>query len=484
MRIKHLPLRTRIFLAMILLIVLASILIAAVTIFQYKEQTDEYNQGRLERKEKSVKAAVNYWFKTGNTYPLETENLPYIFKDKIYEISDVENLEINIYDLDGKMAISSHGGFVKSDAPEYLPDAILKQMSLTYEHKFVDIKIINGNSFQSSFIYITDSKFKPIGILNIQYVQDNTMQDKDLEEFLIRMAFVYGLMFFIAIGLAYFISSYITRSIKEVTDKMTKTRLNKRNEKIVLKSGSTEIFTLVNAYNDMVDELAESALKLAKGEREQAWREMAKQVAHEIKNPLTPMRLTVQSFQRRFDPNDPKIHDKIKEFSETLIQQIDVLNSIASAFSNFAKMPAQNKEELNVVDVVKHTLDIFTEDYIFLISDKEEIIAKLDKTQLIRIVTNLVKNANQALDDVENKKIEVSVREDNNDLVILVADNGKGILEEDKDKIFEPKFTTKTSGMGLGLPMVKNIVEMYKGSVTYTTQINKGTVFKIILPKN
>ena len=264
---------------------------------------------------------------------------------------------------------------------------------------------------------------------------------------------------------------------------MSHTRLNKRNEKIILKDASAEIFTLVNAYNAMIDELEESAVKLAKGEREQAWREMAKQVAHEIKNPLTPMRLTVQSFQRKFDVNDPQINDKISEFSKTLIQQIDTMSSIASAFSNFAKMPTQNRENLDVVEVVKHALDIFTEDYISFFPKQDSIIAELDKTQLIRIITNLVKNAAHAIEEVENKKIEVTVTKDNGNVIIKVADNGKGISDEDKVRVFEPKFTTKSSGMGLGLPMVKNIVEAYNGTITFTSQINKGTVFKIMLPK-
>lgn len=483
MKIRQLSLRIRIFLAMIFLVLLASILIAAVTIYQYKEQTNEYNEGRLGRKEESVKAAINYWFSNGNTYHLEAKNLPHIFKDKIYEISDIENLEINIYEIGGVLAKSSHAGFVKSEVPNQLSDTILNCISESFNHRYVNAKTIKGKSFQSSYSYLTDNKFKPIGILNLQYVQDNTAQDKDLEEFLMRMAYVYGLMFLLAIGLAYFLSSYITRSIKEVTDKMSHTRLNRRNEKIILKDASREIFTLVNAYNAMVDELAESAVKLAKSEREQAWREMAKQVAHEIKNPLTPMRLTVQSFQRRFDANDPKIYDKINEYSKTLIQQIDTMSSIASAFSNFAKMPTQNSEELNVVEVVKHALDIFTEDYISYFSKGKSIVAELDKTQLIRIVTNLVKNASQALEDIENKKIEVTVSEENENVLIVIADNGKGIVDEDKEKIFEPKFTTKSSGMGLGLPMVKNIVEAYNGTITFSSQIDKGTVFKIILPK-
>ena len=483
-KLNQLSLRIRIFIAMIVLILLASVLIAAVTIYQYKEQTEEYNQGRLERKEESVKASINYWLNsTQNSFEIVEANLAPIFKDKIYEISNIEKLEINIYNLKGELVKSSRAGFIKNEAPTQLGANVFQGLENNINHRFIDVKKVKSNSLQSSYLYITDNKFKPIGILNLQYVQDNTAQDKDLEEFLIRMAYVYVLMFVIAILLAYFISSYITRSIKAVTEKMSRTRLNKRNEKIILNRASTEIHTLVNAYNLMVDELEESAIKLAQSEREQAWREMAKQVAHEIKNPLTPMRLTVQSFQRRFDPTDSTIKEKVNEFSTTLIQQIDTMSSIASAFSNFAKMPTQKPEELNVVEVVKHALDIFTEDYISYFPKEEKIEAYLDKTQLIRVVTNLVKNATQALNEVENKKIEVSVSEVNNEVEILIADNGKGISEDDSEKVFEPKFTTKTSGMGLGLPMVKNIVEAYGGTISFTSEMDKGTVFKVILPK-
>ena len=484
MKIKQLSLRIRIFLAMILLILLASILIVTVTIYQYKEQSDEYNKSRLERKEKSIHAAITYWLNSGNTFPLETKNLPYIFKDKIYEISNIEKSEINIYDLEGNLVKSSHSGFVKSDAPVLLSDTVLEAVSNNFKHLYINEKVINENSYLSSYSYITDNKFKPFGILNLRYVQDNSVQNKDLKEFLSRLSLVYALMFVLAILLAYFISSYITRSLKAITEKISQTRLSKLNEKITLSDSSTEIATLINAYNEMVDELEESAIKLAKGEREQAWREMAKQVAHEIKNPLTPMRLTVQSFQRKFDPNDPNIQDKINEFSKMLIQQIDTLSTISSAFSNFANMPAQNREEIDVIEVVKQALDIFTEDYITFFPKQKSIIAKLDKTQLIRIVTNLVKNATQSLEEVENKELEVTVDEDDENICIIIADNGKGISELDGERVFEPKFTTKTSGMGLGLAMVKNIVDAYDGTVTFTSQVNVGTVFKVKLPKN
>lgn len=234
----------------------------------------------------------------------------------------------------------------------------------------------------------------------------------------------------------------------------------------------------------MIDELEGSAAKLATSEREAAWREMAKQVAHEIKNPLTPMRLSVQSFQRKFDPQDPEINHKVEEYSNTLIQQIDTMSSIASAFSNFAKMPAQQSETLNVSKIVKLALDIFNEDYIEFQTEDEEILAKFDRTQLIRVVTNLVKNAIQATEEQENPMIKVDVSQDNYHVCIAVQDNGVGIPEDNKPKVFEPKFTTKNSGMGLGLAMVKNIVETFKGTITFESHEHIGTTFRIKFPKH
>ena len=146
MKIKQLSLRIRIFLSMILLILLASVLIAAVTIYQYKEQTDEYNSGRLDRKENRVKALIDYWFERGNTFPLETKNLRYIFQDKIYEISDTENLTINIYNLKGEGEKSSESGFDNSDVPNKLSDTILKNILNSPDKRFVNTKTLDGNS--------------------------------------------------------------------------------------------------------------------------------------------------------------------------------------------------------------------------------------------------------------------------------------------------------------------------------------------------
>jgi nitrogen fixation/metabolism regulation signal transduction histidine kinase len=468
---------------MILLVLLASVLILVVTVYQYDEQTKDYNIQRFERKEATTKQTIELELKNKTTYPVNTQNLSKIFQERIYEISSINSLNISIYDLEGNLLKSSTASaFEKIDLSPISGD-LLKELSQNSNHKILKTREDKGIGFQSSYSFIHDPKFKRIGILELQFTQDNSEIEKELKEFMLRLGLVYILMFLIAIALAYFLSSYITRSIKTISDKMEQTRLNKRNEKIILNKASSEIEILVEAYNNMIDELGESAAKLAKSEREQAWREMAKQVAHEIKNPLTPMRLTVQSFERRFNPLDEKAKDKLAEFSQTLIQQIDVMSSIASAFSDFAKMPTQKKEQIEIISVVKFALDIFNEDYIKYYPKEEELYANLDKTQLIRVITNLVKNAIQATDKEENPLIDVKVFSENNNLVISVSDNGKGISEDVKDLIFEPKFTTKTSGMGLGLAMIKNIIEAYDGDISFTSKEGVGTVFRVSLPK-
>jgi len=481
-KISMLSLRIRIFLSMIVLIIVASVILAAISIFQFKNEAKQYHQEKLDRKEDAIKENINYVL-SNTTYPLTSNNLSLIFKDKIHELSDIHNLEINIYSLDGRLLKSSKSNFSIDPVAPPIPKYIIKLVQSSIEKRYVDIKNSNGKKNRSSYSLIKDDKFKPLGILNLPYVEDDSYYQTELQNFLIRLAQVYSFMLLVAFAVAYFLSSYITKSLKTISDKLSETSLNQKNEKIVLEANSKEINLLIKAYNAMVDELEESALKLAQSEREEAWQEMAKQVAHEIKNPLTPMRLTVQSFQRKFDLSDPNLKQKINDYSETLIQQIDTMSSVASAFSNFASMPAQQNETLNVVDVVELTMDIFNEEYVHFKAEEEEIISKIDRTQLIRIITNLVKNAIQAIPyNQEKKTVFVTIKKENNNVLITVTDNGIGIATEDFNRIFEPKFTTKSSGMGLGLGIIKNIIENYKGTITLESQIGKGTTFTVSLP--
>jgi two-component system nitrogen regulation sensor histidine kinase NtrY len=482
-KIKRWSLRVRIFLSMIFITLIASFLIAGVSIYQFKKEAKVYHRDRLERKESAIKEHINYVLST-TTYPMTTGNLPLIFRERIHELANIHSLEINIYDLEGKLLKSSKAAFSIDTINQTIPPAILKVIRSTAEKRYVDLKSPpEGKKFRASYSYIKDTKFKPLGILNLPYIEDDGYYEQELNNFLMRFFQVYSFMLIISVIIAYFLSSYITRSIKEVSDRIKETRLNETNEKIDMGDSPQEISLLVDAYNNLVDDLDESAAKLAQSEREQAWREMAKQVAHEIKNPLTPMRLTVQSFQRRFDPADPNIRQKIDEYSKTLIQQIDTMTSVASAFSSFASMPAQQNETLNVVKIVQLALEIFNENYITYKTDEPYIITRMDRTQLIRIITNLVKNAIQAIpEDEPNPMVSVRVYKEGGCAKITVRDNGKGISADDKSRIFEPKFTTKTSGMGLGLGIIKNIVENYNGTITFDSEPGRGTEFLVALP--
>ncbi len=482
MKSKKISLRSRIFVYMILLVLVASVLIAMVTLYQYNEQSKDYHAKRLERKESQLLLSINYVLKE-TTREVVTDQLELIFKDKIYEIRNTLNVDFNIYDLEGTLIKSSIPTLQNDSSNRCIPTQVINTLKKSLDKRYVQERQDLGNTIRSLYTIFTDAKSKPIGVLNVPYFEDNSFNNEELKVFLGRLGYAYVAMLLIAIAFAYFVSKYITKSLKTVSDKMNVTRLEKRNEKIELKNASQELTMLITAYNSMIDDLEESAIQLAKSEREQAWREMAKQVAHEIKNPLTPMRLSVQSFQRKFNPQDQNIHHKVNEYSKTLIQQIDTMSAIASAFSNFAQMPTQQNETFNVVKLIDLALDIFPEKAIHFKASKKEIMVTFDKTQLIRVLTNLVKNAIQSIPKDRTPKINVAVLERNQNIIITVQDNGNGITEVNKAKIFEPKFTTKSSGMGLGLAMSKSIVETYNGNITFVSKETQGTTFTVSFPK-
>lgn len=482
-KFKNWSLRVRIFLAMILITFISSILIAAVSVIHFQIENQEYHKDRLLRKEDQIKQHIQYVLEV-TPHPLATFNLQSIFKDKIFEIADIHNIEIDIYDLSGHLVITSKAPIIRGQISPNLSESTIEKIKVSENNRFVSVAEGELNTYRFSYTYLMDYiENKPIGIIRLPYVEDDAFYEEEIASFLKIFGMVYLGMLFISIWIAYYLSRYITRSLKTISDRLTETSLTEKNEKIDLVTNSYEIDRLIQSYNHMIDELEESANKLAQGEREGAWREMAKQVAHEIKNPLTPMRLTVQSFEMRFNPEDPNAKQKLADFSKTLIQQIDTMSAVASAFSNFASMPAQQNETLNVVDVVNLALDIFNEEYITFHCEEREIITKIDRTQLIRIITNLVKNAIQAIpEEQEFKEIKVTVKSENGNAIITVSDNGKGIAKEYMNRIFEPKFTTKTSGMGLGLAIIKNIIENYNGTITFDSVLGKGTTFKVILP--
>ena len=473
---RHLSIRFRIFLAMTFLVIIAFGGIAILTIPQYEEQSNKYHEQRLERKKSQLQRSISYVFQNIPSALNQTQ-LDSVFKEKIFQIADVQNVNFNIYNLDGSLLNST-----LISAENKINNLVLLKLRNSEELSIIQKTSIDNVQYRSSYSFILDNSSNPIWILNLPYYDDDELNSYELNSFIAIFGKVYFLILIIAIIFSYLISVYITKSLSEIGKKIKQTRLDKTNTKIQIKARSKEVNILVESYNKMVEMLNDSVEKLSKSNKEQAWREMAKQVAHEIKNPLTPMRLSIQSFQRNFDQSDSKFESKLDEFSKTLIQQIDTMSTIASAFSNFAEMPAQQGEKINIVETTKLALKIFKENYIVFSSEFKDLQVRIDRTQMVRIITNLIKNALEACELIKEPKVQVTIEKKKKEVLISVIDNGQGISKELKNKIFEPKFTTKTSGMGLGLGMVKNLVDSYNGRISMSSKINSGTTFSIAFP--
>ena len=465
-------LRTRIFLSMIALVFVSFLLIGISTNFQITESSYYYHELRLDRKESQLQRAISYEF-INNTNPVKSQ----IFRDKIFKISDIQNISFSIYDLNGNLIQSTF----EESALTRISQDLIDKINLSEKKKYVEIKKVGDKQVRESYSIIFDYNKEPIWILNLPYFDDDKLNVYELRSFILNIVQVYLLLFVLAIIISYFVSSYITNPISEIVYKMKQMRIDKLNKKINLEVTSKEMFTLVNSYNNMVDQIDQNIKEISKSQRELAWREMAKQVAHEIKNPLTPMKLSVQNFKIKFDPEDPNVEKKLDEYSKTLIQQIDVLSSIATAFSSFAELPAQKNEKIDLISTTKLCLEIFNDRNVVFKSDLNKLEILFDRTNLIRIINNLVKNSIQATNDVSEPKILVQVKKINKSALIEIIDNGSGIPNELKEKIFEPNFTTKTKGMGLGLSIIKNLITNYKGTISFKSK--KGeTVFTIKLP--
>ena len=478
---NKMSLRLRIFISMILLVFTATLLILGSTYYQYRTESEQYNSYRQDRKETQLTKQINYLV---NKYDLAFNYVDWEdYKIDFEEITKIHNVEYSIFTPDGKPLYYS-----------YLPLEIISNnysLDKDFSEMLISLdggKITRENStdvgkFQSSYTVLKDNFDNKYAILFFPYFQDVSFAESELNVFLTTLYQIYFIMLVVAIVLAYFISRYVTRSIETIRLKINQTGLLKKNEKILLKNATKEIDSLVNSYNKMIDDLEDSAEKLAKNEREQAWQEMARQVAHEIKNPLTPMRLTVQSFQRTSSLESQQEKNKLNDFCDTLIEQIDTMSSVATSFSDFATLPKTQLEKSDIVDATKKVVEIFEQNNINFQSSKESIVIKLDKEQWIRVMTNLIKNSIQAIPSDREQNINVEISDSTNSVKIEVSDNGLGVLEKNKEKIFEPKFTTMTDGMGLGLGIVKNIINSHRGKISYKSKAKKGTKFIISLPK-
>tara|TARA_B100001559_G_scaffold138005_1_gene115928 strand:- start:75 stop:1520 length:1446 start_codon:yes stop_codon:yes gene_type:complete len=478
---NKMSLRLRIFISMIFLVFTATLLILGSTYYQYRTESDQYNSYRQERKENQLKRQINYLV---NKHNLSNNYDDWGDYDNDFdEITKIHSVEYSIFTTQGVPLFYS---YLPLDiiSNNYSLDKDFANMLVTNEEgKFTSENLTDVGKFQASYSVLKNDAGEKYAILFFPYFQDVSFAESELNVFLSTLYQIYFIMLVVAIVLAYFISRFVTRSIETIRVKIGQTGLLKKNEKIYLNNATKEIDSLVNSYNKMIDDLEDSAERLAKTEREQAWQEMAKQVAHEIKNPLTPMRLTVQSFQKNsgFKSEDEKL--KLNDFCEVLIEQIDTMSNVATSFSDFATLPKTQLEKTDIVEATKKVVEIFEQNNITLETSDENIFVKLDKEQWIRVMTNLIKNSIQSIPHDRESNIQVKIIESTKKVKIIVSDNGLGVSKKNREKIFEPKFTTKSDGMGLGLGIVRSIINSHRGKISYKSKNNKGTDFTISLPK-
>ena len=400
-------------------------------------------------------------------------------------ISNIHSADLNLYDLYGNLKVSSvplpyRKGIVseKMDPIAYYHLNKLKNIQFFQEQKIGSLKYL------SNYLPVRDESGREYAYLNIPYFESQNDLQNEISNFLVTIINLNAFIFLIAGIIALFITNRITRSFTLISDQMKKINLQTGNEEIIW-NRKDEIGDLVKEYNTMVRKLDVSAELLARSEREGAWREMARQVAHEIKNPLTPMKLNLQYLQMAIDKNSADVKNISLYVAQILLEQIEHLSQIASDFSQFAKIGNTRKQIFNVNEVLENCITLFaTNDKITIHSTlyPAEIFIDADKTQMNRLFTNLLQNAVQSVPDYRDVILEITSELVDDKILISIKDNGNGIQPDMKNKIFAPNFTTKTSGTGLGLAMCKGIIETLNGDIWFDTKEGEWTCFYIEIP--
>lgn len=465
---------------MVALLLVMGVSSALYSVYQFKQKHNQMLSQRI----KSVLLEIEQ--KIGGEEKVSHDMEDYL-QYLLQKFSNVFFSDINLYGLDGHLLATSRSEiYAKGLTGKVMNPQAFYQLAYKKRTEFIHEEAIGGMNFTSAYIPILNTKNQVLAYLNLPYFVGNNELKEQISSLVVAIINAYLLFTLFAIGLAVVISRRITHPLMVIQDRLAQIRLGKQNKKIEYR-GEDEIGKLVSEYNRMVDELSESAEKLAKSEREMAWREMAKQIAHEIKNPLTPMKLSVQYLTKAWEEKQETFETYLHRVSNTLIEQIDQLHVIANEFSNFAKMPLPKRRKVNIVEKLKNTLSLFeksSQDIHFEMdtNDYLEINVFADADQMLSVFNNVFKNAVQAIPNNRQGFIRTAVEIERPHVHISIADNGRGIDEDTKSKVFVPSFTTKSGGMGLGLAIVKNIVVNSGGEIWFHSTPGIGTTFHILLP--
>ncbi|MFN5794903.1 MAG: ATP-binding protein, partial [Bacteroidota bacterium] len=478
-------LNTRIRWVVILSVFLALTSFGGATILYFNNYFEQESRNKISGKLQNM--IMDIGIKFGDETKLSPQNGDY-YNYLLSKLYNVFGTDINVFDSNGLLLASSRiKVFEEGILSNVMHTLAYKKMALENESEYVNNEFIGQLNFVSIYVPLFNNENQLLGYIQLPFFNQQQEIQKEILNLVVTLVNIYVLLFVVSGLFSVWLANRITEPLKILKQKFSILSLAKTND-LISYTKKDEIGTLISEYNKMVMALSESVQRLAQSEREGAWREMAKQVAHEIKNPLTPMKLSVQYLQKSLkeDPNNwPKKFDKV---SITLIEQIEALNNIANEFSNFAVLPKINLTKINIVNFLEITIHLYqnTPNVVMHFENKiksKNVLVEADREQMLRVFNNLIKNAIQATEKCDSGKIELecSLTKDKN-VLIKITDNGIGIEEVNFEKIFVPNFTTKSAGTGLGLAMVKNIVESFGGKVYFESQINRGSTFFIELP--
>jgi nitrogen fixation/metabolism regulation signal transduction histidine kinase len=476
-------LKFKIQVAIISIVFISLLVVALATIFYNVEQYKTKHRNDLNEKMKSISEEIDMRLEIKDE--ITPELVDWLYKE-LSKLSNIFRTDINIYGIDGDLLASSRAEIFQRGLVSTRMNALAFYeifQNYQYDNYFQPEKI-GDLSYLSVYKPIVNNRGRILGTINLPYFISQDKYSQEISTFIVAFINLYVLLLLASIIAAVFISNQITRPLVVIQENLQKMQLGKRNAPIYYKRND-EIGSLVKEYNKKVEELAVSADLLARSERESAWREMAKQVAHEIKNPLTPMKLNIQHLQRARG-RGKEYNEYIERVTTILIEQIDTLSNIATEFSNFAQIPNARNQVFELATQMKKVIGLFeTHDRAtikFNCEGCEDIVVNADREQLSRAIINLIKNAIQSISEDQFGEIKITLSRKENLASIAVSDNGNGIPVELRDKLFGPSFTTKTSGMGLGLAIVKNIVENFSGQIWFETELEKGSTFYIDIP--
>ena len=463
--------------------ILISLVIASLAVRQ--SRTKHYEN--IKEKLNSVYIELESRISDEKTLRSDWQNNSYgSLNEVLVKLSNVFNTDINLYDLNGYLIATSRPEIFYRNLTSRRMNmlASINLENLTRSEYFQTEKI-GKMEYISAYVPFYNSNNELLIYLNLPYFRLQSVLAKEISNLIVAVINFTLLLIVIAMSLAVFISSRLTSPLTMLSSRLASVELGKKSEHLSY-NGKDEVGDLVRQYNRMVDELDESVQKLANSEREYAWREMAKQIAHEIKNPLTPMKLNVQQLFKSWKDGVPGFEKKLERFTKNQIEYIDNLSSIASAFSSFAKMPGANPAKIDLLEQIKTTLELFknSENIAFRIGCRYDtkVCVFADKEHLNGIFSNLIKNGIQSIPPGKEGLIKVFIDIKDEKVLVSVSDNGTGIPESVQKKMFTPNFTTKSSGTGLGLSIVKRYVENANGRIWFESEADKGSVFFIEFP--